>query len=128
MTCGYRSEQPAAAGAIFATIVTTAGKLGQNLFAALCATYWRVPKGEIPWRCIWPGALGATVAMGIVDYGFPLYLQNVSTLRVGTTFGFPPRSRPASSRPRYSSVRRHVLLTAQRRELLSGSSFGLTSQ
>ena len=30
----------------------------------------------------------ATIAMAIVDYGFPLYLQNVTTLRAGTTFVF----------------------------------------
>jgi membrane protein len=59
------------------------------LFAALCAIYWRVPKGPIPWRCIWPGAAGATLAMGVVDYGFPLYLQNVSTIaRLGSTLVF----------------------------------------
>jgi membrane protein len=58
------------------------------LFAALCATYQLVPSGTIPWRCVWPGALGATLAMGIVDYAFPLYLQNVTTLRAGTTFVF----------------------------------------
>jgi membrane protein len=58
------------------------------LFAALCATYLLVPRGSIPWRCVWPGALGATVAMSVVDYCFPLYLQNVSTLRAGTTFVF----------------------------------------
>jgi membrane protein len=58
------------------------------LFAALCATYQLVPSGAIPWRCVWPGALGATLAMGVVDYGFPLYLQNVTTLRAGTTFVF----------------------------------------
>jgi YihY family inner membrane protein len=58
------------------------------LFAMLCLVYWRVPRGPIPWRCIWPGALGATVAMGIVDYGFPLYLSNVRTLRIGTSFVF----------------------------------------
>ena len=58
------------------------------LFGALCLTYQLVPRGTIPWRCVWPGALGATVAMGIVDYGFPLYLQNVSALRAGTTFVF----------------------------------------
>jgi membrane protein len=58
------------------------------LFAALCATYQLVPSGTIPWRCVWPGALAATVAMAIVDYGFPLYLQNVTTLRAGTTFVF----------------------------------------
>ena len=58
------------------------------LFAALCATYRLVPSGSIPWRCVWPGALGATIAMGVVDYCFPLYLQNVTTLRAGTTFVF----------------------------------------
>jgi membrane protein len=58
------------------------------LFAALCATYALVPSGAIPWRCVWPGALAATLAIGVVDYGFPLYLQNVTTLRAGTTFVF----------------------------------------
>ena len=58
------------------------------LFGILCLIYWRVPSGSIPWRCIWPGALFALVAMAIVDYGFPLYLANVSSLRVGTSFLF----------------------------------------
>jgi membrane protein len=58
------------------------------LFAVLAATYQLVPRGGVPWRCVWPGALAATVAMGIVDYIFPLYLQNVTTLRAGTTFVF----------------------------------------
>jgi membrane protein len=58
------------------------------LFGILCLVYWRVPSGSIPWRCVWPGALGALVAMGIVDDGFPLYLSNVSSLRVGTSFLF----------------------------------------
>ena len=59
------------------------------LFVALCATYMLVPSGgRVPWRCVWPGALGATLAIGVVDYGFPLYLANVSSLRAGTTFVF----------------------------------------
>jgi YihY family inner membrane protein len=59
------------------------------LFVALCMTYALVPKGRVPWRCVWPGALGATLAMVVVDYGFPLYLENVSTLqRVGTSAVF----------------------------------------
>jgi YihY family inner membrane protein len=58
------------------------------LFAALCAAYQLVPKGSMPWRCVWPGALGATIAMSVVDYAFPVYLQNVTTLRAGTTFVF----------------------------------------
>jgi membrane protein len=51
------------------------------LFAILCVIYWRVPKGAIPWTCVWPGALGATIAMALVDWGFPLYLAEASTLR-----------------------------------------------
>jgi YihY family inner membrane protein len=58
------------------------------LFLALCATYQLVPHGRMPWKAVWPGALAATIAMGVVDYGFPLYLQNVTTLRAGTTFVF----------------------------------------
>ncbi len=67
--------------------VTLVGGL-VTLFAILCLIYWRVPRGPIPWRCIWPGALGAMVAIGIVDYAFPLYLSNVSQLRIGTSFLF----------------------------------------
>ena len=55
------------------------------LFAALCATYRLVPKDRLPWTCVWPGAVGATLAMGVVDLGFPLYLDNISTLRIGTS-------------------------------------------
>jgi YihY family inner membrane protein len=51
------------------------------LFAILCLIYWRVPKGAIPWTCVWPGALVATLAMALVDWGFPLYLAEASTLR-----------------------------------------------
>jgi membrane protein len=58
------------------------------LFGALSVTYSIVPKGAIPWSCVWPGALGATLAMGIVDWGFPLYLSHVSRLRVGTSAVF----------------------------------------
>jgi membrane protein len=58
------------------------------LFLALCITYTAVPKGIIPWSCVWPGALGATLAMGIVDATFPIYLSNVSTLRIGTSAVF----------------------------------------
>jgi membrane protein len=58
------------------------------LFVALCLTYLLVPRGSVPWRCVWPGALGATAAMGVVDVCFPVYLENVSTLRAGTTFVF----------------------------------------
>ena len=59
------------------------------LFATLCLIYWRVPNFAVPWRAVWPGAAGATLAIIIVDYGFPLYLTNVSTFaKFGTTFVF----------------------------------------
>jgi YihY family inner membrane protein len=58
------------------------------LFVALCLTYWLVPKGKIPWSAIWPGALGATLAMGVVDFVFPVYIANASTLRIGASAVF----------------------------------------
>lgn len=59
------------------------------LFAVLSLIYWAVPNRNVPWRAIWPGALMATLAIGIVDYGFPIYLSNISTIaQFGTTFVF----------------------------------------
>jgi len=59
------------------------------LFGVLSLIYWAVPNRNMPWRAIWPGALGATLAIGVVDYGFPVYLGNISTIaQFGTTFVF----------------------------------------
>jgi membrane protein len=60
------------------------------LFAILCVIYWAVPNERMPWRGIWPGALLATFAVGIVDYGFPLYITNVSAIgrQLGSTLVF----------------------------------------
>ena len=59
------------------------------LFAVVSLIYWAVPNHRMPWRAIWPGALAATVAIGIVDYAFPVYLGSISTIaRFGTTFVF----------------------------------------
>lgn len=59
------------------------------LFAILCVIYWSVPNRLVPWRAIWPGALGATIAIGLIDYAFPLYLTNISSIaRLGTTLIF----------------------------------------
>lgn len=59
------------------------------LFAILCVIYWSVPNRLVPWRAIWPGALGATLAIGVIDYAFPLYLTNINTIaRLGTTLIF----------------------------------------
>jgi membrane protein len=59
------------------------------LFATLCAIYWAVPNTVVPWRAIWPGAALATLAIAIVDFAFPFYLSQISTIeRVGTTLVF----------------------------------------
>ncbi|HEX8065250.1 MAG TPA: YhjD/YihY/BrkB family envelope integrity protein [Thermoleophilaceae bacterium] len=58
------------------------------LFAILCVIYWAVPKALVPWRAVWPGALGATLAIGAVDYVFPAYLDESPVSRVGTTLVF----------------------------------------
>jgi membrane protein len=58
------------------------------LFVTLCSIYRLVPKARMPWAAVWPGALGATAAIGVVDLAFPLYLDNISTLRVGTSAVF----------------------------------------
>jgi membrane protein len=59
------------------------------LFATLCLIYWRVPNFAVPWTAVWPGAAAATVAIAVIDYGFPLYFSNISTIgHFGTTFVF----------------------------------------
>ena len=59
------------------------------LFACLVIIYSRVPHLKVPWRAVWPGALGATAAIAIIDYAFPAYLSNISTIaRFGTTIVF----------------------------------------
>jgi uncharacterized BrkB/YihY/UPF0761 family membrane protein len=59
------------------------------LFGILCVVYWSVPNRLVPWRAIWPGAASATLAIAVVDYAFPAYLGNISTIaQIGTTFVF----------------------------------------
>jgi membrane protein len=59
------------------------------VFLILCVIYWSVPNRLVPWRAIWPGALAATIAIGLVDFAFPAYLSSVSTLaQFGTAFAF----------------------------------------
>lgn len=51
--------------------------------------YWFVPKGYVPWRAIWPGSLFLTICIGVLNWIFPLYLDNISSLAgVGNTVGF----------------------------------------
>lgn len=58
-------------------------------FAICCVIFWAVPKGHMPWRAVWPGALFVTVGAGLANWLFPIYLSNVSSLsRFGSTLGF----------------------------------------
>jgi membrane protein len=69
-------------------VVTLAFGLGL-IFLILCVIYWSVPNRLVPWRAVWPGAGAATVAIFVIDYAFPFYLSNVSTLaRLGTSLVF----------------------------------------
>ena len=47
-------------------------------FFALSTIYRTVPNTSVPWHGVWPGALGATLTIGLIDYCFPFYLTNVS--------------------------------------------------
>jgi membrane protein len=59
------------------------------LFLVLCVIYWAVPNRLMPWRAVWPGAALATFAIGVIDYAFPFYISNISTLaEFGTTLVF----------------------------------------
>jgi len=59
------------------------------VFAICCVIFWAVPKGHMPWRAVWPGAVFVTIAAGIANWAFPFYLSNVSSLsRFGSTLGF----------------------------------------
>jgi membrane protein len=74
--------------AVFVYVGSLAVSLGL-LFGCLAIIYSRVPHMRVPWRAVWPGALGATLAIGAVDYAFPVYLTNISTIaRFGSTIVF----------------------------------------
>jgi membrane protein len=58
-------------------------------FMVISMIYWAVPKGHMPWRSVWPGALFFSVITAAGNYIFPLYLNNISDLqRIGGTIGF----------------------------------------
>jgi len=58
------------------------------LFGVLCVIYWAVPNRFVPWRAIWPGALAATLAIGVVDYAFPAYLDESPLTKISSTLVF----------------------------------------
>ena len=58
-------------------------------FILACIVYWAVPKGHLPWRGVWPGALFLTAVTGVANWAFPFYLVNVSSIgEFSGTLGF----------------------------------------
>jgi len=58
-------------------------------FLLACAIYWLVPKGHLPWRGVWPGALFLTVTAGLANFVFPIYLREISGINeFGGAVGF----------------------------------------
>ena len=53
-------------------------------FTALATIYRTVPNAPVPWYGVWPGALGATLAIGVVDYAFPFYLTQRQRVRAAS--------------------------------------------
>ena len=57
-------------------------------FAITSLIYYVVPKGHVPWRGVWPGALFVTITMAIANAAFPLYLTQSSVEQIGGALGF----------------------------------------
>jgi membrane protein len=56
---------------------------------AICALiYYVVPKGHVPWRGVWPGALFVTVTTAIANAIFPFYLTQSNVEKLGGALGF----------------------------------------
>jgi membrane protein len=73
-------------------LIDTALVLAAALLVTFCVCsviFWAVPKGHMPWRAVWPGALFVAIGAGLANWLFPIYLSNVSSLsRFGSTLGF----------------------------------------
>jgi YihY family inner membrane protein len=56
---------------------------------AICALiYYVVPKGHVPWRGVWPGALFVTVTTAVANAIFPFYLGQSNVDQLGGALGF----------------------------------------
>jgi membrane protein len=50
--------------------------------------YYVVPKGHVPWRGVWPGALFVTLTTAIANAIFPFYLGQSNIDQLGGALGF----------------------------------------
>jgi YihY family inner membrane protein len=57
-------------------------------FAVCALIYYFVPKGHVPWRGVWPGALFVTLTTALGNAVFPLYLTQSNVDQLGGALGF----------------------------------------
>jgi membrane protein len=57
-------------------------------FAICSLIYYVVPKGHVPWRGVWPGALFVTITTAIANAIFPFYLTQSNVDALGGALGF----------------------------------------
>jgi membrane protein len=72
-------------------VVRTVGVLLAALlltFGVCALIYYVVPKGHVPWRGVWPGALFVTVTTAVANAGFPFYLTQSNIDKLGGALGF----------------------------------------
>ena len=67
-------------GVLFAALMLT--------FAGCSLIYYVVPKGHVPWRGVWPGALFVTLTTAIGNAVFPVYLTQSNIEQLGGALGF----------------------------------------
>ena len=73
-------------GAVRTLIVLTAALA---LTFGICALiYYIVPKGHVPWRGVWPGAVFVTATTAIANAAFPVYLTQSNIEELGGALGF----------------------------------------
>jgi len=73
-------------GVLRAAIVLLAALL---LTFGVCALiYYVVPKGHVPWRGVWPGAIFVTVTTALGNAVFPFYLTQSNVDALGGALGF----------------------------------------
>ncbi len=57
-------------------------------FAVCSLIYYVVPKGHVPWRGVWPGALFVTLTTAVANAIFPFYLGQSNVDELGGALGF----------------------------------------
>jgi len=73
-------------GVVRSLIVLTAAL---SLTFAICSLiYYIVPKGHVPWRGVWPGAIFVTATTAIANAAFPVYLTQSNIEELGGALGF----------------------------------------